>query len=120
MDLPILRDKYQERYIGFPSQRVWGSSIIPLKREVLILVLIRCLTYINISPSALSPHNCPTKDEMSEYPLCTLLVEEGRAATPGRGRCKINPVYGFIHSGFILWPLSGSSKDLNRLYRHTS
>jgi len=31
---------------------------------------------------------------MSEYPLCTLLVEEGRAATPVRERCKINPVYG--------------------------
>ena len=119
MDLPILRDKYQERYIGFPSQRVWGSSIIPLKREVLILVLIRCLTYINISPSALSPHNCPTKDEMSEYPLCTLLVEEGRAATPVRGRCKINPVYGSSNrasfSGHYQVP-----EDLIRLYRHTS
>jgi len=32
-----LRDKYQERYTGFPIQRVWGSSIIPLKREVVIL-----------------------------------------------------------------------------------
>jgi len=31
---------------------------------------------------------------MSEYPLCTLLVEEGRAAPPVRERCKINPVYG--------------------------
>jgi len=111
MNLPILRDKYQERYTGFPIQRVWGSSIIPLKREVVILVehLIHDIR-VTISPSRLSPHNCPTKDEMSEYPLCTPLVEEGRAATPVRERYKFNPVYGFIHSGFILWPLTGSKK----------
>jgi len=37
-------------------------------------------------------------------------VEEGRAATPVRERYRFNPVYGFIQSGFILWPLTGSKK----------
>jgi len=37
-------------------------------------------------------------------------VEEGRAATPVRERYKFNPVYGFIQSGFILWPLTGSKR----------
>jgi len=37
-------------------------------------------------------------------------VEEGRAATPVRERYRFNPVYGFIHSGFILWPLTGSKR----------
>ena len=44
--------------IHTPVYRVWGSSKIPLKREVLILIehLIHDIR-VTISPSALSPHN---------------------------------------------------------------
>jgi len=44
-----------------------------------------------------------------EYPMCTIL-EAGRASPPVREVFKFNPVYGFIQSGFLLWPLTGSKK----------
>jgi len=96
MNLPLLRCKYQERYIGFPSQRVWGSSITPLKREVLILIehLIYELGLLSVPQhSLLTIAHISDDKRKTEYPMCTIL-EVGRASPPVRERYKFNPVYG--------------------------
>ena len=115
MDLPILRCKYQERYIGFPSQRVWGSSITPLNERGAHTCIV-CNNIISVPQhSLLTIARISDDKRKTEYPMCTIL-EVGRASPPVRERYKFNPVYGSSNRASFSGHYQVPRKDLIRLY----
>ena len=90
----ILRSKYQDRYATHTSVEGLGKFQNSAPIESNAHTLLQAHKHQSSSVPQRSLLKLPIHRRKSEYPLCTLLVEEGRAAPPVRERCKINPVYG--------------------------
>jgi len=87
----ILRSKYQDRYATHTSVEGLGKFQNSAPIESNAHTLLQAHKHQSSSVPQRSLLKLPIHRRKSEYPLCTQYVEEGRATTPVRGRCKIQP-----------------------------